>query len=75
MCGVCKRDWKGEVGRAREEVWGLIPVWFGLRDGDAVEHVSASTGEMAEELEDGDMIEEGEDTDVDVDIDVDELEE
>jgi len=56
-------------------VWGLIPVWFGLRDGDAVEHVSASTGEMAEELEDGDMIEEGEDTDVDVDIDVDELEE
>ena len=74
MCGVCKREWKGEVGRAREEVWGLIPVWFGLRDEDAVEDVAASTGDMDQELEDGIMIEEGEDTDVDVDIDVDELE-
>ena len=75
MCGVCKREWRGEVGRAREEVWGLIPVWFGLRDGGAVEHVTTSTGGMDQELENKDMIEEGEDTDVDVDIDVDELEE
>jgi len=72
MCGVCKREWKGEVGRAREEVWGLIPVWFGLRDG-AVEHLTPSTGGVDQELEDGNIIEEGEDTDVD--IDVDELEE
>ncbi|KAH0835598.1 hypothetical protein J3R83DRAFT_9323 [Lanmaoa asiatica] len=76
MCGVCKREWKGEVGRAREEVWGLIPVWFGLRDGGAMEHASVETGETNRELEDGDgdVIEDGEDTDVDVDLDVDELE-
>lgn len=73
MCGVCKREWKGEVGRAREEVWGLIPVWFGLRDGGAMEHAMASTGEMDLEPEDGhgDIIEDGEDTDVDVDVDID----
>ncbi|KAF8429956.1 hypothetical protein L210DRAFT_3073903 [Boletus edulis BED1] len=73
MCGVCKREWKGEVGRAREEVWGLIPVWFGLRDGGVVEHGTASVGEMDEDLGDEEMLEDGED--VDVDIDVDELEE
>ncbi|KAN0078102.1 hypothetical protein V8E55_010159 [Tylopilus felleus] len=75
MCGVCKREWKGEVGRAREEVWGLIPVWFGLRDGGAVsvEHGAASTGGMDRDLGGRDIIEEGEDTEVDVDIDVDEL--
>ncbi|KAF9240827.1 hypothetical protein BU15DRAFT_45363 [Melanogaster broomeanus] len=37
MCGVCKRAWRGEVGKAREEVWGLIPVWFGLSNGDEKE--------------------------------------
>lgn len=70
MCGVCKREWKGEVGRAREEVWALIPVWFGLRDGGAVEQVM---GERDQEVGDKDGIEDGEDTDVDVDVD--ELEE
>ena len=78
MCGVCKREWKGEVGRAREEVWGLIPVWFGLRDGGTtVEQGTTSTEEMDREFGggDGDIIEDGDDTDVDVDIDVDELEE
>ena len=70
MCGVCKREWKCEVGRAREEVWGLIPVWFGLRDGGAMD-VSASARSTVQELQNGN----GEETDVDVDIDVDELEE
>lgn len=76
MCGVCKREWKGEVGRAREEVWGLIPVWFGLRDGGAVD-LTALTGDVDQDLEDGDggLIEGGEETEVEVDIDVDELEE
>ncbi|KIJ62509.1 hypothetical protein HYDPIDRAFT_176574 [Hydnomerulius pinastri MD-312] len=32
MCGVCKKEWKGEVGRARAEVWGMIPGWFGSVD-------------------------------------------
>lgn len=70
MCGVCKREWKGEVGRAREEVWGLIPVWFGLRDGGAMD-LTASTG-VDRELEDEGLIENDEETD---DIDADELEE
>ncbi|KAG8215724.1 hypothetical protein J3R82DRAFT_7617 [Butyriboletus roseoflavus] len=76
MCGVCKREWKGEVGRAREEVWGLIPVWFGLRDGGM--EGTSSTGETDRELEDGDGdgdIEDDDGTDVDVEINVDELEE
>ncbi|KZP14391.1 hypothetical protein FIBSPDRAFT_912810 [Athelia psychrophila] len=30
MCHVCKADFAGAVGRAREEVWGMIPGWFGL---------------------------------------------
>ncbi|KAI9463835.1 hypothetical protein HD554DRAFT_2026969 [Boletus coccyginus] len=68
MCGVCKREWKGEVGRARREVWGLIPVWFGLRDGGAV---TALAGEIGQEHEDGDVIGDGDDTDVDVDVDID----
>jgi len=66
MCGVCKREWKGEVGRARREVWGLIPVWFGLRDGGAV---TALAGEMGQEHEEGDVIGDGDDTDVDIDVD------
>ena len=74
MCGVCKREWKGEVGRAREEVWGLIPVWFGLRDGGAM-GLSASTESVDQELQNEDLIENGEETDVEADIDVDELEE
>ncbi|KIJ19652.1 hypothetical protein PAXINDRAFT_127876 [Paxillus involutus ATCC 200175] len=37
LCGVCKREWRGEVGRAREEVWQLIPAWFGLKDLDTEE--------------------------------------
>ncbi|KAH9935080.1 hypothetical protein B0H21DRAFT_76663 [Amylocystis lapponica] len=31
MCGACKADFRGTVEKAREEVWTLIPVWFGLR--------------------------------------------
>ncbi|KAF9221159.1 hypothetical protein BS17DRAFT_712267 [Gyrodon lividus] len=49
MCGVCKREWKGEVGRAREEVWGLIPVWFGLRDEDVEEGPEVGEGEQGEQ--------------------------
>ena len=75
MCGVCKREWKGEVGRAREEVWGLIPVWFGLQEGGTEEHATASTREMDQDFEDEGMIEHGGDTDADADLDVDELEE
>ncbi|KAG9312479.1 hypothetical protein JVU11DRAFT_6865 [Chiua virens] len=70
MCGVCRREWRGEVGRAREEVWGLIPVWFGLKDGEVVEQ-AGSTGEMiqAQEDEDKDVLESEEDTELDVDVD------
>lgn len=30
MCHVCKAEFTLAVGRAREEVWGLIPAWFRL---------------------------------------------
>lgn len=30
MCNSCKIDFASAVGRAREEVWALIPGWFGL---------------------------------------------
>ncbi|KAJ7690939.1 hypothetical protein B0H14DRAFT_3100898 [Mycena olivaceomarginata] len=30
MCAACKVDFRECAGRAREEVWGLLPGWFGL---------------------------------------------
>ena len=30
MCHACKVDFTASVAKAREEVWGLLPVWFGL---------------------------------------------
>ncbi|KAH7886706.1 hypothetical protein F5I97DRAFT_1869593 [Phlebopus sp. FC_14] len=30
MCVACKREFEEVVGRAREEVWNLIPKWFGM---------------------------------------------
>ncbi|KAJ7738813.1 hypothetical protein B0H16DRAFT_1761155 [Mycena metata] len=33
MCAACKGEWRGCVGRAREEVWGAVPGWFGLEGG------------------------------------------
>ena len=30
MCGACKKDFATTVARAREEVWRLLPHWFGL---------------------------------------------
>jgi hypothetical protein len=30
MCAACKVDFREGAGRAREEVWGLLPGWFGL---------------------------------------------
>ncbi|KAI0741740.1 hypothetical protein C8Q80DRAFT_1274121 [Daedaleopsis nitida] len=31
ICVSCKEDFSLSVARAREEVWDLIPVWFGLK--------------------------------------------
>ena len=33
LCLPCKIDFAGAVVRAREEVWGLLPSWFGVQDG------------------------------------------
>ncbi|KAJ7697565.1 hypothetical protein B0H14DRAFT_3655521 [Mycena olivaceomarginata] len=30
MCAACKVDFREGAGRAKEEVWGLLPGWFGL---------------------------------------------
>ncbi|EKM75199.1 hypothetical protein AGABI1DRAFT_80170 [Agaricus bisporus var. burnettii JB137-S8] len=30
MCTMCKVDFAGAVAKAREEVWNLLPSWFGL---------------------------------------------
>lgn len=32
MCQACKVDFAKSVGRAREEVWSLLPIWFGLQE-------------------------------------------
>ncbi|EFI28538.1 hypothetical protein CC1G_13560 [Coprinopsis cinerea okayama7 len=32
ICHACKVDFATSVGKAREEVWGLLPVWFGLKE-------------------------------------------
>ncbi len=32
LCHPCKVDFAAAVGRAREEVWGLLPCWFGIQD-------------------------------------------
>jgi len=32
LCYPCKLDFAGAVGRAREEVWALLPYWFGIQD-------------------------------------------
>ncbi|KAF8639384.1 hypothetical protein AX17_001540 [Amanita inopinata Kibby_2008] len=32
ICQACKADFAMAVGRAREEVWRLLPKWFGLVD-------------------------------------------
>jgi hypothetical protein len=36
LCHPCKVDFAGAATRAREEVWRLLPAWFGLEDGDAL---------------------------------------
>ncbi|KAJ7711892.1 hypothetical protein B0H16DRAFT_1343346 [Mycena metata] len=30
VCAACKGEFRGCVGRAREEVWGMVPGWFGF---------------------------------------------
>jgi hypothetical protein len=30
LCAMCKLDFAKAVVRAREEVWALLPAWFGL---------------------------------------------
>lgn len=30
MCQACKQEFRGKVGKAREELWSLLPRWFGL---------------------------------------------
>lgn len=32
LCGPCKADFTLAAGRAREEVWRRMPVWFGLEE-------------------------------------------
>ncbi|EMD38779.1 hypothetical protein CERSUDRAFT_151409 [Gelatoporia subvermispora B] len=32
ICAACKVDFADAVAKAREEVWELIPMWFGLKD-------------------------------------------
>ena len=32
LCQACKVDFAGAVARAREEVWSLLPSWFGLSE-------------------------------------------
>jgi hypothetical protein len=32
LCYPCKIDFAGAVVRAREEVWALLPYWFGIQD-------------------------------------------
>ena len=30
VCPVCKQEFKEKVGKAREEMWSYLPLWFGL---------------------------------------------
>ena len=39
MCQLCKSDFSAFAAKAREEVWSLIPRWFGLEEGG--EHFDA----------------------------------
>ncbi|KAJ8079489.1 hypothetical protein PM082_011076 [Marasmius tenuissimus] len=32
MCGACKADFTEDCGKARRDVWMLLPKWFGLED-------------------------------------------
>ena len=34
LCQPCKTDFAGSAAKAREEVWHLIPKWFGLVEGE-----------------------------------------
>jgi hypothetical protein len=34
LCQACKADFAASVARAREDVWKMLPQWFGLVEGD-----------------------------------------